>query len=75
MLPTGGTFDNLTPGTYNGRFTLNRFEGNDVTLNITSAAIPEPTSLALLGMTAAGFCGVRLRRRRNDNTADNTQAA
>ncbi len=40
-----------------------------------TASVPEPTSLALLGMTAAGFCGVRIRRRRKDETADSTQVA
>ncbi len=44
-------------------------------LTVNQAAIPEPTSLALLGMTAVGFCGVRLRRRRQAGTADSTQAA
>ncbi len=44
-------------------------------LTPTAASIPEPTSLALLGMTAAGFCGVRIRRRRKDDSADTARAA
>ena len=41
---------------------------DDLTFEVGTAAIPEPTSLALLGMSAAGFCGVRLRRRRREDT-------
>ncbi len=37
--------------------------------------IPEPTSLTLLGITALGFCGVRIRRRRHDVRPVTTQAA
>lgn len=33
------------------------------------AAVPEPTSLAMLGMAALGFGGVRLRRRRKKRAA------
>ncbi len=43
--------------------------------NLQFTPVPEPTSLALLGMTAAGFCGVRIRRRRKGDTANTTQAA
>lgn len=34
-----------------------------------AAAVPEPTGLALLGLSAAAFCGVRLRRRREPGRA------
>lgn len=35
----------------------------------TLTTIPEPSSFALLGLTAAGYCGVRIRRRRKQQRA------
>ncbi len=64
-----GGFDELRIAS-NPSFTLASSLGDfqaialdDVVAQLTTSAIPEPTSMALLGLTAAGFCGVRLRRR------------
>ncbi len=38
-------------------------------VQLVNTAVPEPGSLALLGLTAAGFCGLRLRRRRQKQAA------
>lgn len=38
-------------------------------VSLTLTAIPEPTSLVLLGLTAAGFCAVRWRRPKKSHAA------
>ncbi len=86
--PWGSTSDGLTPGNWliwdnvnpiNGQISIDVAAATQTlgiinALRITdTAAIPEPTSLALLGITAAGFCGVRLRRRRKGDAAETSQ--
>jgi len=72
------TFDLLTPGTYfvrvNGAFnpdttTLDtQFYG----LTVSLAAIPEPTTIAMLGLVGLGGYGVWKRRKRQHNALMNT---
>jgi len=42
---------------------LGNFAGNDLVLDVAAVKNPEPTSLALMGLGAAGLFGYRLRRR------------
>ncbi len=56
------------------RFSADSGALHSLVLDVSPVGIPEPTSLALLGITAAGYCGVRIRRRRIDRSLNTTQA-
>lgn len=73
QLPAGRTFDEFDTGTFIGDFTHSGASGNGVTLNVgnSPSAVPEPTSLALFGISAcvAGVGAARRRQREQDQEA------